>query len=98
MAFQVNDYSLVMEGMPDHLDHFGLVEMEPFSCRSIFESSPLVREISLTMYVYFHLRKSSLQKFLVHPHMNLKDNLKELEDGRFHMLHVTHKFPVLQKV
>ncbi|RVW50495.1 CST complex subunit CTC1 [Vitis vinifera] len=64
--YEVNDYSLVMEGMPDHLDHFGLVEMEPFSCRSIFESSPL-------------------------------DNLKELEDGRFHMLHVTHKFPVLQK-
>lgn len=87
-----------MEGLPDQLDHFGLAEMEPFSCRSIFKSSPLEREICLTMYVYFHLEKSSLQKFLVYPHMDLKDNVKELEDGRFHLLCVTHKFPVLQKV
>lgn len=84
--------------MPGQLNHFGVVEREPFSCRNIFQGFPLVREISLTVYIHFHLQKSRLQEVILYPYSNLKDNFKEPGDGRFHLLHVTHKFPVLQKV
>lgn len=94
-VFQVIDYSLVIEGMPGRPDHPGLIENKLFSCRSVFHSTQLAREVNLTVYVYFFLGSATCRNIPFYPHK--KEQYQRPESGIFHMLYVTHKFPVLQK-
>lgn len=96
-ASQVIDYSLVIEGMPGQVEHFRWIQNELFSCRSIFNFTPLVREINLTVYVYFRLGTATCRNFPFYPCKESKEAFQRPESGIFHLLYVTHKFPVLQK-
>lgn len=98
MAFQVADFSLVIEGMPQSVGCIGLLDNDLFSCRTIFHFIPLARKMNLTVYVYFRLRNSMCRNLPIYPCTGPGEDLKRLESGMFHLLLVTHKFPVLQKV
>ncbi|CAK9177344.1 unnamed protein product, partial [Ilex paraguariensis] len=95
--YEVNDFTVVMEGIPEKVNHLGSTLKESFSCRNIFNSVHLVRVIKLTSYLYYHLRDQSSRSFPFYPYMDGKGNFEELKSGRFHVLWITHKFPVLQK-
>ncbi|KAF3446226.1 hypothetical protein FNV43_RR11405 [Rhamnella rubrinervis] len=95
--YEVIDYSLVIEGMPGQLDHFRWIQNELFSCRSIFNFIPLAREINLTVYVCFHLGSATCRNFPFYPRSKSKEVFQRPESGIFHLLYVTHKFPLLQK-
>lgn len=96
-AFQVVDYILIIEGMPGQVNYSGLID-KPFSCRSIFNFVPSARAVNLAVYVEFHLRNTACRNLSFYPHMESGEDLERLESGIYHLLHVTHKFPVLGKV
>lgn len=97
-TFQVVNYSLIMEGIPEPVDHLGLLDNETLSCRHIFRYIPWAREMNLTIYAYFHFRNATCKNLHYYPCVAWNDDFKELQSGRFHLIWVTHKYPVLQKV
>lgn len=86
-----------MEGKPERVDSLGL-HTEPFLCRNIFSSIPLIREMKLANYLFFHLEDTKSRNFPFHVGVKNKENFEELQSGRFHLLLVTHKYPEQQKV
>ncbi|KAM4129576.1 hypothetical protein ACJW30_01G033900 [Castanea mollissima] len=96
--YEVIDYSLIIEGEPHLIDHLGLLDDESVSCRSIFKCIPLARDINLAVYIYFHLRDATCRNLPFYPCIDKKDDFGKLEVGAFHLLRVTHKFPVLHKL
>ncbi|KAF3974532.1 hypothetical protein CMV_002140 [Castanea mollissima] len=96
--YEVIDYSLIIEGEPHLIDHLGLLDDESVSCRSIFKCIPLARDINLAVYIYFHLRDATCRNLPFYPCIDKKDDFGKLEGGAFHLLRVTHKFPVLHKL
>ncbi|GAV69022.1 hypothetical protein CFOL_v3_12523, partial [Cephalotus follicularis] len=95
--YEIFDYSLIVEGPHDLVDHLGLFDKESLSCRSIFHSVPPARELNLALYIHFSLRSPAGKNICFYPCMNWKDDLKEVESGRFHLIQVAHKFPAVQK-
>ncbi|KAL5558189.1 hypothetical protein UlMin_034400 [Ulmus minor] len=94
--YEVIDYSLVIEGIPGGVDRSEYTD-KPFSCRSIFDFNPLAREMNLTVYAYFHLQNATCRNFSIFPDIRSGEVCKRLDSGVYHLLRVTHKFPVLQK-
>lgn len=98
MPFQIEDFWVVVQGIPENLDHLKLLINEPFTCRSIFESAPLVRETRLSLFLHYHCRQKTSRNDLSSPIKNYKESFQEFEGGNFHLLYLKHKFPLLQKV
>ncbi|XVE94828.1 hypothetical protein REPUB_Repub02eG0043300 [Reevesia pubescens] len=94
--FEVSDYSLTVEGMPESF-HSGLLRNDSFSCRSIFQCYPSARKRNLKIFLYFHLYNSTCRNLLIYPSVDCQDELNEIENGAFHVLHITRKFPPLRK-
>ncbi|XP_062097662.1 CST complex subunit CTC1 isoform X2 [Humulus lupulus] len=92
--YEVVDYILVLEGMPGLMDYSGLID-KPFSCKSVLNFIPLARAVNLAIYVQFHLRNAACRNSLFYPHTELGKYMERFESGIYHLLHVTHKFPVL---
>ncbi|KAI8549836.1 hypothetical protein RHMOL_Rhmol06G0056300 [Rhododendron molle] len=95
--YEVNDFSLVMEGKGERVDCLGLHLNDSFLCRNIFSSIRFVREMKLAIYLLYHLGDSKSRNFPFHAGIKNKANFEELQSGRFHLLLVTHKYPVEQK-
>ena len=96
-SFQVQDFTIVMQGIPDYLDCSKLLASEPLTCRNIFENAPLVRETKISLFLYYHFggKTSSHSSF---SSKKSKESLQEFEGGNFHLLLLKHKFPLLHKV
>ncbi|KAL3505216.1 hypothetical protein ACH5RR_035057 [Cinchona calisaya] len=94
--YEVEDFTVVMQGVPDKKYCLEISPSEPFTCRSIFESAPLERELKLSLFIYYHFRHkisendSSSSK-------NCEGSFQEFEGGTFHLLWLKHKFPLLHK-
>uniref|UniRef100_A0A2N9HSB4 CST complex subunit CTC1 n=1 Tax=Fagus sylvatica TaxID=28930 RepID=A0A2N9HSB4_FAGSY len=95
--YEVIDYSLIIEGVPNLIDHLGSLDDEPVSCRSIFQCIPPPRDINLAVYIYFNLRNATCRNLPFYTCIDKKDDFEKLEGGAFHLLRVTHKFPLLHK-
>ncbi|XP_060958065.1 CST complex subunit CTC1 isoform X3 [Cannabis sativa] len=93
--YEVVDYILVLEGMPQLMDYLGLIG-KPFSCKSVFNFISLARAVNLAVHVQFHLRSAACRNLVFYPRTELGEDMG-LESGIYHLLHVTHKFPVLGK-
>ncbi|MCD9643433.1 hypothetical protein HAX54_030900 [Datura stramonium] len=86
-----------MEDIPMKLDHVDLLQNEPFTCRSIFENAPLVREMNVPLHFYYNLRDLIP---VSHPFTTCVDSqveFRKIGQGKYHLLQLMHKFPVLQK-
>ncbi|XP_010244105.1 PREDICTED: CST complex subunit CTC1 isoform X2 [Nelumbo nucifera] len=96
--YEVQDYSLVFEGLPTQTDSLGLLKGDPFSCNNIFHHVPFTRKIDrLAIYAHFYLKDANRVNVPLHtPSMGWSGNLKGLESGMFHLLFITHKFPAMQ--
>lgn len=79
------------------MDNLRLVD-KSFSCRSMFNFIPLAREVNLKVYVYFHLRNTTCRNISFHSRIGSGEDVQGLENKTYHLLHVSHKFPVLEKV
>lgn len=95
--YEIIDYTLMMEGSPEVVDQLWLPKNESFSCRGIFSCAPLARKGNLSTFVYFHMCNSPNNYLPFYPCTGWTNDFEELESGKFHLIQVTHKFPVLQK-
>ncbi|XP_050236742.1 CST complex subunit CTC1 [Mercurialis annua] len=95
--YEVVNYSLIMEGKADLLDHRGSPGSESFSCRQIFQCNPWAGETKLTTYIYFHLSGATCKNLPFYPSVCPNYKCEELQCGSFHLIYITHKYPVLEK-
>ncbi|XP_024952233.2 CST complex subunit CTC1 isoform X2 [Citrus sinensis] len=95
--FEIIDYTLMMEGLPEVADRLWLPKNVSFSCKAIFNCAPLSRKRNLSTFVYFHMCNSPNNYLPFYPCAGWTNDFKELESGMFHLIQVTHKFPLLQK-
>ncbi|XP_031401543.1 LOW QUALITY PROTEIN: CST complex subunit CTC1 [Punica granatum] len=95
--YEVSEYSIIIEGMPQTASgHSKEHHFSSLSCKSIFNCTALLRKMSMGIFVYFHLRNATYRDFSFRSCDVPKDEHEELS-GKFHVLQVVHKFPVLQK-
>ncbi|XP_050378605.1 CST complex subunit CTC1 isoform X2 [Argentina anserina] len=95
---KVVDYSVLIDGMPGFVDSEGSLDYDLFSIRTIFDFVPLARKANLTACAYFRLRSPLCKNLCFYPCTGLGEDLKRFESGTFHLLLITHKFPVLHKL
>ncbi|XP_031273380.1 CST complex subunit CTC1 isoform X2 [Pistacia vera] len=95
--YEVIDYGLMVEGIPEVVDRLGLPGKELFSCRSIFNCAPPTRKENLSIILHFHMSKATSRNLPFYPSVDWTNDFKEFESGTFHLIRVTHKFPLLQK-
>lgn len=96
--YEIIDYTLMMEGLPEVVDRMWLPKTVSFSCKAIFNCAPLARRGNLSTFVYFHMCNSPNNYLPFYPCVGWTNDFKELESGKFHLIQVTHKFPLLRKV
>ncbi|XP_010061780.1 CST complex subunit CTC1 isoform X1 [Eucalyptus grandis] len=92
--YEVHDYSVIMMGVSQRTGQLKPFDQESFSCRSIFNYMPLVREMGLGISICFHLKDANCIDF----HETFEDEREELGSGSYHILRIVHKFPLLQKL
>lgn len=95
--YEINNFSVVMEGFPQQLENLESLNDEPFSCGNIFNHFQLAGRKRFTIYIYCYMRDAKSRNHILCPSMDREENFKELESGRFHLLWLMHKFPVQQK-
>lgn len=95
LIFQVTKYILVMEGIPQMEKY---LPNESFSCRSFFQSISLERDLRIAIFVYFHYRNATCKNLPLYSRVDSGYDIEIFESGTYHLLQVTHKFPMLQKV
>ncbi|GMH23221.1 hypothetical protein Nepgr_025064 [Nepenthes gracilis] len=91
--YEVTNYTLVLEGVPERMNHAMMLDNDSFSCRSIFSCLPSERETGLGIYVFFTWRNASHRCFPTDHGLD-SNNSMELGSGTFHLLHLSHIFPV----
>ncbi|CAH9054212.1 unnamed protein product [Cuscuta europaea] len=94
---KVKRFTLAMQGLPEKMDNFYLPRDEPFSCRSIFTSGPQMQKINISLHFSYNVADKESIKHPISENINMKETFQELERGRFHLLLIKHKFPILQK-
>ncbi|XP_019174090.1 PREDICTED: CST complex subunit CTC1 isoform X2 [Ipomoea nil] len=95
--YEVKKFTLIMEGMPEKMDRINLLQNEPFTCRRIFTSGPFIREINMSLHLSYNVADKISIDHPVSDCINMKETFQELESGKFHLLWIKHKFPILQK-
>ncbi|GJX12081.1 CST complex subunit CTC1 isoform X1 [Tanacetum coccineum] len=93
----INDFSVVMEGFPRQLETLESLSTEPFSFGNIFNHFRFAGKKRFTIYIYCYMKDAKSRNRVLCPGMDMVENLKELENGKFHLLLLVHKFPVQQK-
>ncbi|XP_070044816.1 CST complex subunit CTC1 isoform X3 [Nicotiana tomentosiformis] len=95
--YEVRNFLSIMEDIPMKLDHVDLIQNEPFTCRSIFENAPFVREMNMPLHLYYNMR----DVIPVNHHFTIcvdsQVDFGKVGRGKFHLLQLMHKFPILQK-
>ncbi|KAK6160745.1 hypothetical protein DH2020_004126 [Rehmannia glutinosa] len=89
------DFRLIMEGMPPKLVDLDSTIYRPLSCRSIFSNVLPLTRMKISTYLY-HCKtdEDSRSRSLF---FDWEGNSQELDSGKFHLLMLTHKFPVQKK-
>lgn len=88
-----------MEGIPPKLVDMKVdldsTIYQPLSCRSIFSDALSLRKMKTSVYLYHCPDDDSWSRSLF---FDWKENSQELENGKFHLFILTHKYPLQQKV
>ncbi|XP_056167763.1 CST complex subunit CTC1 isoform X2 [Syzygium oleosum] len=92
--YEVSDYSVIITGVTQRTGQLRPFDRESFSCRSIFNYIPLVREMGLDISICFLLNDANRIDF----HETSEDGHEELGSGSYHILRIVHKFPLLRKL
>ncbi|KAK7243336.1 hypothetical protein RIF29_38129 [Crotalaria pallida] len=94
--YEVTDYDIVVDGIGEHVDHLKLHENEPLSCRMIFNCTRAARESSISIFAYFFWKSADCRKFSLYPY-SIRNETGILKPGSYHLLRVSHKFPLQEK-
>ncbi|XP_026448784.1 CST complex subunit CTC1-like [Papaver somniferum] len=97
--YEVRTYSIVLEGLPAEVGDLGFSKSKPFSWRDIFHHVQVEREIKpAAFYLHFSMTDTTcLNETLNHPSKTGGfDNHMEIQNGFFHLVLVTHKFPAVR--
>ncbi|KAI3988698.1 hypothetical protein MKX01_027062 [Papaver californicum] len=98
-VYEVRTYSIVLEGLPAEVGDLDFSKSKPFSWRDIFHHVQVEKEIKpAAIYLHFCMTDTTcLNETLNHPFKTDSfDNLMEIQDGLFHLVLVTHKFPAVR--
>ncbi|XP_071712647.1 CST complex subunit CTC1 [Rutidosis leptorrhynchoides] len=95
--YEMNDFTVVMEGYPRQLEQLESLDNEPFSCGNIFNHFNITGTKRISLYVHCYMKDAKLRNRILCPSKDTKENFNELESGRFHLLLLVHKFPLQQK-
>ncbi|KAG6591357.1 CST complex subunit CTC1, partial [Cucurbita argyrosperma subsp. sororia] len=93
-VYEVTKYIVVIEGIPQ-MDKY--LTNQSFSCRSFFQSISLERDLGIAIYVYFQYRNATCKNLPSYSCVENGSDLEIFEGGTYHLLEVTHKFPMLRK-
>ncbi|KAL0360789.1 UNVERIFIED_CONTAM: CST complex subunit CTC1 [Sesamum radiatum] len=93
-TLKAKDFMLIMEGIPPNMVDLDLTICPPLSCRSIFSNAQPLRTLKISIYLYHWPADDSRSHSLF---FDWKGNSQELDSGKFHLLMLTHKYPIQQK-
>ncbi|KAE9616297.1 hypothetical protein Lalb_Chr04g0264211 [Lupinus albus] len=96
--YEVKHYDTVVDGIGELVNHSKLLESGSLSCREIFKCTQKTRKSSTSIFVYFLWENANCRKFSPYPYCNRANEIGILESGSYHLLRVSHKFPVRGKV
>lgn len=92
--YEVEDFNVIMQGVPHKLYHLDLITAESFTCRSIFSGAPSKKETKLSLHLCYNFRDQQPRYDIYSPCTNGK-GCPEPECGRFHLLWLEHKYSLL---
>ncbi|GER36343.1 CST complex subunit CTC1 [Striga asiatica] len=93
--FEAKGFRLVIEGMLPKLVDLDSTIYQPLSCRSIFSNELSLKRMKLSIYLFNCLIDGDSRGHSVFFELNEKS--QKLENAKFHLLLLTHKFPIMQK-
>ncbi|KAI3839687.1 hypothetical protein MKW98_009992 [Papaver atlanticum] len=97
--YEVRTYSIVLEGLPAEVSDLGFSKTKLFSWRDIFHHVQREREMKpAAIYLHFCMTDTTcLNETLNHPFKTGSfGNHREIQDGLFHLVLITHKFPAVR--
>lgn len=93
---QAKDFRLIMEGTCPELVELNSIIHQPLSCRSIFSNDIPLRKLKTSVYVYHcPSDEDSRSRSLF---FDWKRVSQDFDSGKYHLLWLSHKFPIQQKV
>ncbi|XP_028799438.1 CST complex subunit CTC1 [Neltuma alba] len=97
--YEVMDFNIIVDGIPELVDHLELYDAESLSCGAIFKCkfTQPTKDLNLLIHVHFLWKNVQCRNFPLHFYPSMKNESKILEPGNYHLLRVSHKFPQLQK-
>ncbi|XP_057737739.1 CST complex subunit CTC1 isoform X2 [Arachis stenosperma] len=97
--YEVTEYDIFVDGISGLGDRLELLEIESLSCRTIFNyiQPARERELSSSIFAYFHWNNAKCRKFPRYPCRDKKNESLVPKPGCYHLLRVSHKFPLQGK-
>ncbi|XP_016580225.1 CST complex subunit CTC1 isoform X4 [Capsicum annuum] len=95
--YEIRNFLAIMEDIPMKLDHVDLLQNEPFECRSIFENASPVREMNMPLHFFYNLRDIIPIDHHFTTCIDSQVDFRKVGRGKYHLLQLMHKFPILQK-
>ncbi|KAJ8532417.1 hypothetical protein K7X08_012340 [Anisodus acutangulus] len=96
--YEVRNFLAIMEDISMKLDHVDLLQNEPFTCRRIFENAPFVREMNMPLHLYYNMRDLIPVNHHFTTCLDSQVDFRKVGRGKYHLLQLMHKFPIMQKV
>ncbi|XP_022633687.1 CST complex subunit CTC1 isoform X2 [Vigna radiata var. radiata] len=96
--YEVTDYEVFMDKIDEPVDQIERLGSESLSCRTIFDCSKAERELSTPFFVCCHWKNVKCRNIPLYSCINSKNESETLEPGSYHVLRVSHKFPLQEKV
>lgn len=98
LDLQVTDFDVVVDSIGELVDQIELLGSESLSCRTIFNCTKAEGELSTSIFVYCHWKNAKCKNIPLYSCINSKNETETLEPGSYHLLRVSHKFPLQEKV
>ncbi|RDX60098.1 CST complex subunit CTC1, partial [Mucuna pruriens] len=93
----VTDYDVIVDGIGELVDQLELLGSKSLSCRTIFNCTKAERELITSIFVYCPWKNAKCRKIPLNSCINSKNEIETLEPGSYHLLKVSHKFPLQEK-
>ncbi|XP_076912628.1 CST complex subunit CTC1-like [Bidens hawaiensis] len=95
--YELNEFSVVMEGFSRDLKHLELLDHESYTYGNIFNHFRLSERKKINIYIHCYMKDAKSRNHILHPSVDMEEDLKEFESGLFHLILLAHKFPIQQK-
>lgn len=93
---QGKEFNLVMEGRCTEMADLSSTIYQPLSCRSIFSNALPSRTLNTSIYLYDCSSDEAPRSRSLF--FECKGNSQDFDSEKYHLLYLTHKFPIQQKV